>query len=66
MNTHTTITPVYGLPCSLPHALQLEEHILQAQQQMQHVAAQLEQLEGCEGGSDALGVSDLRTQLKVR
>lgn len=34
-------------------------------EQRQHVAAQLEQLEGCEGGQEQLGVSDLRKQLEV-
>lgn len=45
--------------------LQLERHMQQLVEQRQHVAAQLEQLEGCEGGQEQLGVSDLRKQLEV-
>ncbi|WIA13179.1 hypothetical protein OEZ85_006771 [Tetradesmus obliquus] len=45
--------------------LQLEEQIRQAQEQKQHVAVQLEQLEGCESSRDNLGISDLRAQLQA-
>jgi hypothetical protein len=48
------------------HCLQLEQQMQQAQEQKQHVAVQLEQLEGCESSRDNLGISDLRAQLQVR
>jgi hypothetical protein len=46
-------------------ALQLEQQIQQLAEQRQHVAVQLEQLEGLEGGKDQIGVSDLKQQLQV-
>jgi hypothetical protein len=48
--------------------MQLEEQLQQLQEQKQHVAQQLEQLQGLEGGGsskDAIGVSDLEQQLQV-
>jgi hypothetical protein len=45
--------------------MQLEEELKQAHEQKQHVAVQLEQLEGCESSRDNLGISDLRAQLQV-
>jgi hypothetical protein len=47
-------------------AMQLEQQIQQLAEQRQHVAVQLEQLEGLEGGKDQIGVSDLKQQLQVR
>lgn len=52
--------------CSVPSAVQLEQQIQQLDEQRQHVAVQLEQLEGLEGGKDQIGVSDLKQQLQVR
>lgn len=45
--------------------MQLEQQIKQLEEQRQHVAVQLEQLEGLEGGKDQIGVSDLKQQLQV-
>lgn len=45
--------------------LQLEQQIQHLSEQRQHVAVQLEQLEGCEGGKDDVGVADLKQQLQV-
>jgi hypothetical protein len=45
--------------------LQLEQQIRQLEEQRQHVSVQLEQLQGCEGGKDDVGVADLKQQLQV-
>jgi hypothetical protein len=59
-----TTSDLAGMLCLL-FEMQLEEEIRQAQEQKQHVAVQLEQLEGCESSRDNLGISDLRAQLQV-
>lgn len=60
------MTHLKPVGCCALYCLQLEEQIRQAQEQKQHVAVQLEQLEGCESSRDNLGISDLRAQLQVR
>ena len=45
--------------------LQLEQQIQQLEEQRQHVSVQLEQLQGCDGGKDDVGVADLKQQLQV-
>lgn len=45
--------------------LQLEDQIKQLQEQKQHIAVQLQQLEGCDCSRDVLGISDLSAQLQV-
>lgn len=54
--------PSVPLGCAF---VQLEQQIQQLDEQRQHVAVQLEQLEGLEGGRDQLGVADLQQQLRV-
>lgn len=51
--------------CVCGLVLQLEQQIQQLSEQRQHVTVQLEQLEGCEGGKDDVGVADLKQQLQV-
>lgn len=59
------LSPTLSLLCLVTLlCLQLEQQMQQLDEQRQHVAAQLEQLDGCEGG-DMLGVSDLKQQLQV-
>jgi hypothetical protein len=45
--------------------VQLEQQLQQLDEQRAHVALQLEQLEGCDGEKDQLGISDLKQQLQV-
>lgn len=59
-------TPGPFCPPVLCAFVQLEQQIQQLDEQRQHVALQLEQLEGLEGGRDQLGVADLQQQLQVR